>query len=152
SFMAGYAKSVLSDPSATLPELVVALGGAERPAVAYKAYVLVATASVPWLLACAGLLFRARPDAIAAAVVLFGIYLWTDFPLNYASLGMVAYLLAIPLGLVTTGTLVAFLRDGGLGRWLAAVAASIAVFLVHLTSAMVVAPAAALAYGVAVVS
>src|SRR5438445_664574 len=83
--------------------------------------------------------------AIGAAVLLFVIYLWTDFPLNYASIGMVAYLLAVPLGLVASGALAGFLQRGGGGRWLAAALAATAVFLVHLTSAMVVAPAAALA-------
>ena len=58
SFMAGYAKSVVFPASSTLPELVVAAFGGERPEFAYKIYVLVSAAAVPWLIALACVLWR----------------------------------------------------------------------------------------------
>ena len=51
--MAGYAKSVVFPASSTLPELVVALFGGEHPEFAYKLYVLISAAAVPWLIALA---------------------------------------------------------------------------------------------------
>ena len=66
-FMSGYAKSVVFPSSSTLPELVVAWFGGEHPDVAYKIYVLVSAAAVPWLmvLACAILENSCRRTAIA---------------------------------------------------------------------------------------
>ena len=58
---------------------------------------------------------RARGAAIA--VLLFLVYVWTDFPINYAAFGMLPYLLAIPLGLLATGVFTAFLNRGGFLRW-----------------------------------
>jgi hypothetical protein len=150
SFMAGYAKSVVFPASSTLPELVVAVFGGSRPERAYKLYVLVSTALIPWLIALAGVFWRVRPGAIAWAVLLFLLYVWTGFPINYAVFGMVPYLLAIPLGLAATGSLVRYLDRGGLRWWTVMATLMVLVVLVHLTSAMVVAPTSALAYGAAV--
>jgi hypothetical protein len=144
--MSGYPKSVVFPASSTLPELVVWAFGGARPERAYKLYVLVATALVPWLVAAGCLAWRLSAGASATAVLLFLAYLWTDFPINYASLGMVPYLLAIPLSLVATGAFGRFLDAGGFGRWLIASALCSAAFLVHLTSAMIIAPAGAIAY------
>ena len=113
SFMAGYAKSVVFPASSTLPELVIALFGGSRPELAYKLYVLVSAGLVPWLVALAGSLWRARGWTIATAVALFLLYVWTDFPINYAAFGMLPYLLAIPLGLVATGPSAATWSEGG---------------------------------------
>ncbi len=80
------------------------------------------------------------------AVGLALVYIWTDFPISYASFGMLPYFLGIPLGLVATGAFARYLTHGGLLYWVtAAVVMSLAV-LVHLTTAMVMAPAALLAY------
>ncbi len=106
---------------------------------------------MPWLVAAAGLVVRARRDAIAAGVALFLIYVWTDFPIMYAQFGMVPYLLSIPLALLVTATLARYIGEGGMWRWLAAAAGSSLVVLVHVTAAMIVVPAALLAYGAAVV-
>jgi hypothetical protein len=143
SFMAGYAKSVVFPASSTLPELAVAAFGGSRPELAYKVYVLVSAALIPWLVAASALLWRAGPIGVPTAVALFLVYVWTDFPINYAAFGMLPYLLAVPLGLASTG---AFLRNcerGGRGWWLASAVLMTLVVLVHFTSAMVVAPAAA---------
>jgi len=59
---------------------------------------------------------------------------------------MLPYLLAIPLGLLATGLFGAFLIHGGVLRWLLATGLMSLAVMVHLTAAMVVAPAAALAY------
>ncbi len=59
-FMSGYAKSVVFPSSSTLPELVVAVFGGEHPELAYKIYVLVASAAVPWLIALACAVSRFR--------------------------------------------------------------------------------------------
>jgi hypothetical protein len=153
SFMAGYAKSVVFPASSTLPELVVALSGSRdvaQAARAYKLYVLAAAALVPWLIAAAAMAWRVGPGATLLAVLLALDYLWADFPINYARFGMLPYLLAIPLGLAATAAFGRFLARGGPARWLVAALGATAVVLVHFTAAMVVAPAAALAYAMAV--
>jgi len=146
SFMAGYPKSVVFPASSTLPELVVWAFGGDRPARAYKLYVLIASAIAPWLVAWACRIWRLRPEAAAAAVWLYLIYIWADWPINYVSLGMVPYFLAIPLSLVAAGAFGRFVEAGGLGRWLAASLLCSGAFLVHLTAGMIVAPAGAIAY------
>lgn len=149
SFMAGYPKSVIFPASSTLPELVIALFGGARPVLAYKFYVLIAVASAPWLIGLAAWLWGARWNATAGAILLWLIYVWTDFPIQYATFGMVPYFLAVPLGLVALAVLTGYLDRGGLGRWLLAASACVVVVLVHFTVAMVLAPAAALAYAAA---
>jgi hypothetical protein len=146
AFMAGYAKSVVFPASSTLPELVVWAFGGDRPELAYKFYVLVSAIVLPWLVALAAATWRLRVRGAALAVLLFLLYVWTDFPINYAAFGMLPYLLAIPMGLLATGLFGDYLIQGGIVRWvLATIMMSLAV-MVHLTTAMVVAPAAALAY------
>ena len=68
-----------------------------------------------------------------------------------SAFGMLPYFLAIPLGLAATGAFGRFLARGGVINWLICdqLLMSLA-FLVHLTTAMVVVPAAALAYVAAV--
>jgi hypothetical protein len=152
SFMAGYAKSVVFPASSTLPELVIWAFGADHPAQTYKAYVLLCTAVLPWLLALAARAVGLRPEGVAIATLLFLLYLWTDFPINYAAFGMLPYLLSVPLGLLAVAVFSGFLAQGGLLRWLAsAVLLSLSV-LVHLTAGMIAAPAAALAYLAAILS
>jgi hypothetical protein len=146
SFMSGYAKSIVFPSSSTLPELAVAAFGGSRPEFAYKIYVLVSAAAVPWLIAVACSLWRIPASGAAIAVVLELLYIWTDFPINYVAFGMLPYFLAIPTALIATGSFVRFLVRGGIITWLiSAVLLSLA-FLCHLTSAMVVAPAALVAY------
>jgi hypothetical protein len=146
SFMAGYAKSVVFPASSTLPELVIAAFGGARPELAYKVYVLVSAAAVPWLLAIACAVWRLRPAATAVAVLLVLLYIWTDFPLSYAEFGMLPYFVGVPLGLVATGALARFLVRRRVGNWLLAVGLLSGSVLVHFTTAMVVVPAAVLAY------
>ena len=145
-FMSGYPKSVVFPASSTLPELVIAIFGGTHPEFAYKIYVLLSAAAVPWLIALACVLWNIRHSSAAIAVALFLLYVWTDFPINYAVFGMLPYFLGIPIGLVATGFFTRYLALGGLVNWLlAAILMSLAV-LVHLTTAMVIAPAALLAY------
>lgn len=150
SFMAGYPKSVIFPASSTLPELAVWAFGGDRPALAYKAYILVAAAAIPWLVILAAAAWGIRSFGQAAGVSLFLLYVWTDFPINYAAFGMVPYLLAIPLGLLATAAFTRYLEGGGLRWWLASAFLMSCCVLVHLTAAMVVAPAAALGYLAAV--
>ena len=149
SFMAGYPKSVVFPASSTLPELVVWAFGGDRPELAYKIYVLVSAAAIPWLVALAAATWGLRAFGQAVSVALFLGYVWTDFPINYAAFGMLPYLLAIPLGLLATGVFAGYLTSGGLVRWLACAGLMSLSVLVHFTAAMVVVPAAALAYAVA---
>jgi len=151
SFMAGYAKSVVFPASSTLPELAVAVFGGEHPEFAYKIYVLVSAAAVPWLIALACALWRIPPSGAAIAVLLDLLYIWTDFPINYAAFGMLPYFLSIPLGLVATGAFARFLTRGGAINWLISAVLMSLAFLVHLTTAMVIVPAAALSYVAVVV-
>jgi hypothetical protein len=148
TFMSGYAKSVVFPASSTLPELWLFAFGRGRPIEAYKLYVLVSASLAPWLVAAAGLAWGLSAPALAVGVLLWLVYVWTDFPIQYATFGMLPYFLAIPLGLLTTALLDRFLRRGGFGNWLAAALAATLVVLVHFTSAMVVAPAALIASGV----
>lgn len=151
SFMAGYPKSVIYPASSTLPELVIAGFGGSSPARAYKVYVFLAAAAVPWLIVWAGCLWGARGDALAIAVFLFLAYFWTDFPIQYATFGMLPYLVSIPFGLVALAFVTRFLERGGLMRWAFAALSCSVLVLVHFTAAMVVAPAAFVAYLAAVV-
>ena len=146
AFMAGYAKSVVFPASSTLPELVVWALGGNRPELAYKLYVLVTAVALPWLVALAAAAWRLRVRGAALAVLLFLLYLWIDFPINYAAFGMLPYLLAIPLGLLATGLFGGYLIRGGILRWLLTTSLMSLAVMVHLTAAMVVVPAAAFAY------
>jgi len=146
SFMSGYAKSVIFPASSTLPELVIAAFGGARPELAYKLYVLISAAAVPGLIAFAGFWWRLSPFAVALAVLLHLVYVWTDFPITYVDVGMVPYFLGIPLALVATGAFGRFVARGGFVAWLAATLLASLALLVHLTTAMVVVPAMLAAY------
>jgi hypothetical protein len=150
SFMSGYAKSVVFPASSTLPELVVAAFGGGRPELAYKVYVLISAAAYPWLIALACSLFGVRGWSAAIAVLLCLLYVWTDWPINYVTFGMLPYFLGIPIALVATGAFTRFLVRKDLLTWVASAALLSLAFLVHLTTAMVIAPAVLIAYGAAV--
>jgi hypothetical protein len=145
-FMSGYAKSVVFPSSSTLPELVVAFFGGEHPELAYKIYVLVAAAAVPWLIALACAIWRVPAGGSAVTVFLALVYIWTDFPITYAAVGMVPYFLGIPLALCATGVFARFLAQGGASNWMLAALLTSLAFLVHLTTAMEIVPAAAMVY------
>ena len=81
---------------------IAAFGGA-RPEFAYKLYVLVSAAAVPWLIALACRALEDSAAGTAIAVVLDLLYIWTDFPINYVTFGMLPYFLGIPVGLAATG-------------------------------------------------
>lgn len=156
SFMAGYPKSVLFPQSSAIFDVLGLLGGSQKPAQAFKFFVFAATAALPWLMALAGRLLGLRSEAIAAGIVLVLLYAWTEgggagFPLNYAMYGMLAYWLAVPLGLIASAMIGRFLTLGGSGRWLFALMLVWLTLLVHATSPLVVAPACLLAYAVAIV-
>jgi hypothetical protein len=146
SFMAGYAKSIIFPASSTLVEVVFALGGRARPALAYKLYVLVTAAAIPWLVALTGWLWKLPASAVAWSVALFTVYVWSDFPMNYAEFGMLPYLVVIPLGLLAVVLVERYLDKGGSARWLAAAAACSLAVMIHFTCAMIVIPAAAATY------
>ena len=152
SFMAGYAKSAVFPSSSTLPELVIAAFGGNRPEFAYKIYVLVSAAAVPWLIALACIFWRIPARGVAIAVLLDLLYVWTDFPINYAFWGMLPYFLAIPVGLAATGAFGRFLTGRGVVSWLICASLMSLAFMIHFTTAMIIVPAAALAYINAVVS
>src|SRR5207249_4045797 len=112
-FMAGYAKNLSSSPSSTLFEVVGLLTGGRDSFVVYKFVVLFALASLPWLVAWACRMLRLGSLAAMAATIFFLIYVWTDgggggFPLGYATFGMSAYLMAVPLGLAAVASIAAF--------------------------------------------
>jgi hypothetical protein len=150
SFMAGYAKSVVFPASSTLPELVVTAFGGGRPELAYKVYVLLAAAAYPWLIALACSLFGVHGWSTAISVLLSVLYIWTDWPINYVTFGMLPYFLGIPIALVATASFACFIERRDIGTWILTTALLSLAFLVHLTTAMVIAPAALIAYFAAV--
>jgi len=152
SFMAGYASGIVSDPSNTPADLVVSAIGSSRPAFAYKLYVLMAASALPWLLAWAVVLRGGSAGAAAAAVALQIVYVWTDFPITYAALGMLAHLLVVPLGLVALALAIGFVERGGFGRWIAGALGLSALVMVHPLAMTVAGPAFLLAYPAAVVA
>ena len=142
AFMSGYPKSVVFPASSTLPEVVLALFGGSRPELAYKLYVLIAAALVPWLVALSAIAWRIPAEGVFASVLLFLVYLWTDFPINYAAFGMLPYLLAVPLALLATAVFSRYIAAGGFLSWLASALLMSFAVMVHFTSAMMAAPAA----------
>lgn len=151
TFMSGYAKSIHFPPSATLAEFVMAAFGGSRPEVVYKGVVLGSTAALPWLVWVAAKFWRLGPVGALTAVCLFLLYVWTDFPLNYAAFGMVGYLLSVPLGLVATGAFARYCESGGRLWWGVSAVLMVLGEAIHLTTAMIVAPAAAAVYVTSVV-
>jgi hypothetical protein len=149
SFMAGFPMSVVTGTSSTLGNLTVLAFGRDRPALAFKVYTFLAVAALPWLVAMGSAGFGARPRGVVLAVGLYLVYFWTAFPVAYAEFGMTAYLLSVPVGLWAVAMVARFLDRGGLARWLGATIACGLVFLVHLTSVMVVGPACLVASVVA---
>ena len=145
-FMSGTAKSVFFPQSSNLYDTAALVVGGVDSAVLFKFIVLVSDASLPLLVALAGLLLRLRPGPIAAGVLLYLLYLWSDFPINYAMWGMTTYLFAVPLGMVTVAVFVRYLESGGWKWWLAGVLTCWLVFLAHITIALVVCPAALAVY------
>jgi hypothetical protein len=146
SFMAGYAKSVIFPASSTLPELVVAAFGGSHPEFAYKIYVLLSAAAYPWLIALACLLLSIRGWPATIAVLLSLLYVWTDWPINYVTFGMLPYFLGVPVSLVATSAFARFLERRSVAAWGVATALLSFAVLVHLTTAMVAAPAALIGY------
>src|SRR5262249_12727938 len=120
------------------------------PELAYKLYVLVSASAYPWLIAAACRLLGVRGWAASVAVSLSLMYVWTDWPINYVTFGMLPYFLGIPLALVATAAFTGFLEPRWPAAWAVATSLLSAAFLVHLTTAMVIAPAGLLAYLAAV--
>ena len=143
--MAGYAKSVVFPASSTLPELVVAAFGGSHPELAYKLYVLLARRG----LSLADRRRLSRPRASAAGrrrspSLLSLVYIWTDWPINYVTFGMLPYFLGVPVALVATSALRAVPGDATARvRGSSATALLSLAVLVHLTTAMVIAPGGA---------
>ena len=119
-FMSGYAKSVVFPSSSTLPELAVALFGGARPELAYKIYVMLSAAALPWLVALACRMWKVPAGGTAIAIALELIYIWSDFPLRYIQFGMLPYFVGIPLAPAATGAFARFLDRGGATAWLLA--------------------------------
>ena len=151
AFMAGYAASSISNTSTTSAAVVLWLLGRKDPVLVYKLYVFACAAVVPWLIVGAGRLWGLPALAIFVAVLLDLVYVWTDFPLRYVEFGMVAFFVAIPLGLLTTAATTVALESGGFRRWLVAWLTAALLVLVHVTAPLVVAPVLALAYVTALV-
>ena len=149
TFMAGFPMSVMSGTSFTPANATLAICRGADPAVVYKLTVFAAIALAPVLMAGAGFLFGASARGVAWSTALYFVYFWSDFPRSHAYLGMVAYLSAIPVGLVAAGLLANYLERGGWWRWGLTALALTGTFCAHLTTPMVVGPAGLVAYGVA---
>lgn len=145
-FMGGYAKSIVSDPSSTMLETAVAALGRKNPVVVYKLVVLYAIASIPFWVAWAVVAAGGGGRAAGAAVFLSLVYLWTDFPLEYAGFGMVAYLLVVPVTFVLGARIGDYLDRGGFRRWLEVAVGAGLTLWIHPLCLMVVGPGAGIAY------
>ncbi len=145
-FMSGFSMSVLSGTSSTISNVAILLFGGNHPAVAFKLAVLASIGLPPVLVGWAAVLLGARASGVAWSILIYQIYFWCDFPINYASFGMFSFLLSTPLGLVAVGLLARYLDRGGWACWLGAAAACSGVFFVHVTSPMIVGPAGLAAY------
>ena len=149
--MSGYAASIVSDLSSTLPDLFVWAFGATRPEFAYKLFALACTALLPWIVAVAAMACRISPRGVAVAVLMFLAYFWDDSPAPIVGIGMVSYVLSVPLAVLSVAVIAAYVARGGFGRWLLAATSAAAVLLVHVTSPMLVGPAGLVAYAVAII-
>ena len=67
-------------------------------------------------------------------------------PISYVVLGMVPYFLMVPWALMATAAFCRYLDRGGLGWWMLSAFLMVGVVLIHLTGAMIAAPAAGYAY------
>jgi len=146
SFMSGFPMSVVTGTSSTLVNLVLLIFGKNNPAVAFKVFTFLCFASLPWLIALAALLFRVNSRSVMGSVLIFLLYFWADWPIYYADFGMTSYLISVLLGLVVVALLSRYLECGGLISWFWAALSCVFIFLVHLTSLMVIGPATILAY------
>jgi hypothetical protein len=149
-FMSGYPMSIVSDLSSTFSDLVMMASG-DRPAFGYKLHVFGCSVAIPWLIALACVAWRVQSSGVLVAVIFSLIYFWSDFPVKYTGLGMLNYLLSIPLGLICVAGLTAYFEKGGFWRWCWACGSASSVFLVHVTSPLIVGPAGLLAYAVALI-
>ena len=145
-FMAGYPKSIVFPSSSTLPEVALFAFGGKHPDFAYKIYVLLSAAATPWLIALACVLWRVPIRGTAITVLLYLLYVWSDFPINYVFRGMLPYFLAIPVALAAMGAFSRFVTGRGLSAWFVSALLMSLAFLTHFTSAMIVVPASALVY------
>jgi hypothetical protein len=143
---AGVARSISLDAPSTLPALVIYLAGRDRPELAYKAYVLVGVAALPFLILASACLLRVNAGGALLGVGIYLIYFWLDWPIKYAISGTVPFLVAVPLGLIATGSIAAYVGRGGFFRWLVAALMGGLCVLVHFMTAMLVVPAAIACY------
>lgn len=150
-FMAGYAKSVIFPQSSTLYDAVAIATGGRWPAQSHKLTVYATTALLPVLFAAAGFWAGLSAGECLAATICFLLFVWTDgggagYPLNFALYGMNTFLVSVPLGLAALAAFIAYLKRGGRLRWVVCLALTGLLWMVHLASPLVFAPAAALAY------
>lgn len=144
TFMGGYAKSAVFPASSTFPELIVASTASIASAeVAYKFHVLICAVLAPLIVAwaSAGLCKSWSVGFLSAMVWL--VYIWTDFPIQYIGFGMLPYFFSIPLALATLRCCCDWLELGGFRRWFMMTTLLGLTILVHFTALMVIGPAAA---------
>ena len=145
-FMAGYAKSVVSDPSGTMIEVWVDLFGGGNPASAYKGLIWGVMTILPALIALAIRLFGGRGDAVWFGTAAFLLYFWMDYAPEYAAFGMISFLLVVPLGLVVIGLATHYFVNGGLLRWFGALLGASSLIFVHPLGVLTAGPAVLAVY------
>lgn len=143
TFMGGYSKSAVFPASSTLPELVVAatapIASAET---SYKFYILISAILAPMIVAWAAAgLCHSSAVGFGSGIVWL-IYLWTDFPIQFIGFGMVPYFLSIPSALATLRVCCNWLESGRLSPWIGMTALLSITILIHFTALMVLGPAA----------
>lgn len=146
-FMAGYAKSAVFPASSTLPELVMMTTAKVcDPAVAYKFYVLASALLAPLLVCHAASGLTGSKTTGALSSILYMLYIWTDFPVQYIGFGMLPYFLSLPLALATLNVCCRWLENHKPLAWLGMTALLSLTTMVHFTSLMILGPAAIAAW------
>ncbi len=116
-YMAGYPLSIVSDLSSTLPDMALFVSGSAEPTTAYKVFVLLCTAALPWLVVAAGAVWRAQGRSRRRRRwCCSGSISGPTSRLGYSLMGMIGYLSRSPLGLLAVASVTAYLRAGGFRR------------------------------------
>jgi hypothetical protein len=102
---------------------------------------LISASLAPLILFWAASGLASSKAAGASSSILYLLYIWTDFPIQYVGFGMIPYFLSIPLAMATLRTCCAWLQEKRTSLWLGMTALLCIATLVHFTALMILGPA-----------